>query len=263
MKPAWVCVLFALASALWAEDWQGTLTPPKAGEFPPLRPLHSTYRFGWQSLPAATADLDFAAAKDGQMELKFTTQTTGMVRSLWRLDATQTALCDARTLLPLQTRQVEKYSGETLTTSLDFGTEGVARLRTSDPPDKNPPRTKHFKFPGVFDLLSALLFVRSQPLAEGEVVRLVVYPSTDPYLAELEVLGRERIAINKQARPAIRIAVRLRQINKKLELIKHDKFTRASAWLSDDADRLLLKVVAEVSVGSVWAELQSVQFAAP
>lgn len=263
MKTAWVCVLFSLVSALSAEDWQSTLTPPRAGDFPALRPLHSTYRFGWQSLSAATADLDFAAAKDGQLELKFTTQTTGMVRSLWRLDASQTALCDARTLLPLWTRQTEKYSDETLTTSLDFDAKGVARLRTSEPPDKNPPRTKHFKFPGMFDLLSALLFVRSQPLAEGEVVRLVVYPSTDPYLAEIEVLGRERISINKQARPAIRIAVKLRQINKKLELVKHDKFTRASAWLSDDADRLLLKVVADISVGSVWAELQSAQFSPP
>jgi hypothetical protein len=34
-------------------------------------------------------------------------------------------------------------------------------------------------------------------------------------------------------------------------------------WLSDDADRILLRAEAEVFVGTVFAELQSVQFDTP
>jgi hypothetical protein len=46
-------------------------------------------------------------------------------------------------------------------------------------------------------------------------------------------------------------------------LAPYPKFKRAYAWISDDADRLLLKVSGEIFVGSVWVELQSVKFAEP
>ncbi len=46
-------------------------------------------------------------------------------------------------------------------------------------------------------------------------------------------------------------------MKKNLELEPHKKFKRAFAWLSDDRDRMLLKIEAEIFVGSVWCELQS------
>jgi hypothetical protein len=46
-----------------------------------------------------------------------------------------------------------------------------------------------------------------------------------------------------------------------MQLEPHRKFKRASAWLSDDRDRLILKVQADIAVGSVWTELQTVEFA--
>ena len=48
-----------------------------------------------------------------------------------------------------------------------------------------------------------------------------------------------------------------------LELKPYSKLKRATAWVSDDQDRLLLKVAADIFVGSVWAELKTVQFVSP
>jgi len=53
----------------------------------------------------------------------------------------------------------------------------------------------------------------------------------------------------------------LQGITKALTLEPHKKFKEAFAWMSDDRDRLLLKIKAEIFVGSVWAELTSVKFA--
>ena len=50
-------------------------------------------------------------------------------------------------------------------------------------------------------------------------------------------------------------------MNKQRELEPHKKFRQASAWISDDADRLLLRIEARVFVGTVFVDLQSVQFA--
>ena len=79
----------------------------------------------------------------------------------------------------------------------------------------------------------------------------------------MKVVGREKIDAGKTKYDAIKLELKLRRITKKLELEKHAKFKRATAWLSDDRDRLLLKIQAEVSVGSVWTELDSVKFSEP
>ena len=197
------------------------------------------------------------------MRLDVHTSTDGFVRKLWSMDATHTSLFDPATLKPVSAIQTEIYRKETLTTKLDFDAEGVSRLREAKPPDKNPPKTKRFKFPGVLDLYGALLFVRSQPLLKGDTVRVVVYPATDPYLAEVKVRDHEKVEAGKKTYDAIKLDVKLRRITKKLELEPHASFKKATAWMSDDRDRLLLKIQAEISVGSVWTELESVKFGEP
>ncbi|MEO8353829.1 MAG: DUF3108 domain-containing protein, partial [Chthoniobacteraceae bacterium] len=80
------------------------------------------------------------------------------------------------------------------------------------------------------------------------------------YLTDVDVLGRETVKIGRNKRPAIKLGLRLKMISKDMKLESHKKFKRATAWISDDADRLLLKVEAEVMVGKVWMELQKIQF---
>ena len=255
--------LLCWSIAARGEDWQKKLTPPVLGAAPPMRLLHATYRFGWSKFDAAVADFDYTRTKEGPLKLEVKTRTDGFVRKLWAMDATHTGLYDAATLRPISAVQTEIYKGETLTTTLAFDAAGVSRLRVSEPPDKNPPKTKRFEFPGVFDLYGALLFVRSQPLQKDETVRLVVYPATDPYLTEVKVREREKITVAGKSYAAVKLDIKLRRITKKLELEKHANFKRATAWLSDDRERLLLKIQAEVSVGSVWTELESVKFTEP
>jgi hypothetical protein len=103
-----------------------------------------------------------------------TAKSTGLARALWRLDAQNVSIADAQTLQPISVRQSETYSDETLTTRLDFGPAGVTRLRTSDKRQQTPAKTKTFDLPGVLDLHTALLFVRSQALNSGETYRFVV-----------------------------------------------------------------------------------------
>lgn len=258
------CLLLLLCTLLvgptWAGDWRETLTSPQPGKFPPPRPLKAVYRFGWSGIVAAQANFDFSTAPRGQYQLNMTTKTTGLVRALWKLDSQHTACCVASTLRPIRLQQTEAYKSETETTRTTFSPEG-ARRTTQVTPSTEPPDKEHrFKCPNVFDLQSALLFVRSQRLQEGDKIRLVAFPSKAAYLAEIEVVGREKLKVPAGTYDAIKCQLRLQGINKRLELEPHKKFKRAFAWLSDDGDRLLLKIEAEIFVGSVWTELQSVEF---
>ena len=166
----------------------------------------------------------------------------------------------AVTLRSVKLYQTESYSSRSFRTTVDYSAQGVKRLRTPTPAGQNPPKVKRFKLGNVHDLHSALLFIRSQRLRDGDTVRLCVYASTSPYLAEVTVLGRSKIATAGREWDAIRCEVKLRAVEKDFSLAPYTKLKRATAWLSDDADRLLLRVEADVFIGSVWAEMKSVEF---
>ena len=75
------------------------------------------------------------------------------------------------------------------------------------------------------------------------------------------MLGRSQVRVRAGEFPAIECSVALEKINKYGELEPRKGFKSAHAWLSDDADRLLIKVEAQVFVGSVTLELEKVSFA--
>lgn len=261
MKRAALIVCFAFATVASGADWRATLKPSAPGDFPPLRPLTAKYSFGWTAVTAGHAETEFSR-KAGMCCLKLTGGSSGAARALWRMDSEATSSVRAATLLPVRLVQTERYVDEKRTSTVTFGPEGVSRTRVREPKDKDSGKTKRFKFAPSHDLHSALLFIRSQRLRKGEVVRLVVYPESDAYLAEIEVLGREKLTVAGKEWPAIKLALRLQRITKDLKLEPHKKFKSATGWLSDDADRLLLKIEAEVMVGRVWMDLQQVDFTA-
>jgi Protein of unknown function (DUF3108) len=255
---AWMCAMVLAMPAV--ADWRETLTSPKPGNFAPPAPLEARYRFGWGAVTAAEARFDFSRPKGGQLQLKMDTKTIGVVRGIWRMDAKHTAWCDAATLRPIALQQTESYRDETLKTEAKFSSEGVMRKQERIPAETTRAKDKRFKCPDLFDLHTALLFVRSQPLRPDDVYRIVVYPAKAPYLATVRVVGTERIKAAGQEYPAIKLELELQRVTKNLELESHKKFKRAAAWISDDRERLLLKIKSEVFVGSVWAELESVKF---
>lgn len=246
------------AFAVQAGDWREelTLTP---GTFPPLRPLTADYEFGWSGVTAANAKAKFSVSET-QNELYLTVGTMGMARKMWKMDSRATSVCDSLTLAPISLVQVEEYSDETRTTKVDFTEKGAERFRVSTPPDKTPPKIKKFKLKEIHDMQSALLFFRSQPLVAGDKVKLCVYPGSSGYFAVIEVLGREKITVAGKEWNAIKCDLKLREVDKKFVLKTHDKFKNAIAWFSDDQDRMLLKIEAEVFIGKVWTELKKVEF---
>ena len=253
-------LLLSFGSRSVAANWQSTLTKDPPGSFPELRPLRATYRFGWSGLTAATGEVHFTKTSEGRFQLEGTGRTIGFVRALWKLDVNYHALAYAETLRPVETLQTEDYRSKKIATHLTFTNNGVIRARTEGQGDSAGTRTREFSLSNLFDLHSAMLYLRSQPLTDRSTYRVVVYPATSAYLATLTVLGREKISVRPGTYNAIKFDLQLNRIGKNLDLQPHRKFRRATIWVSDDADRMLLRVEAQVFVGTVFAELQSVRF---
>jgi len=157
-------------------------------------------------------------------------------------------------------KQVEVVRNKKTVTNLSFDSKGVTSKETETPGSSSGPKTRRFDFPNLFDLYSAFLYLKSQPLQDRSVQRVVVYPATSAYLATVTVLGHERFTGPSGTYNAIKLDLQLNKIGKNRELEPHRKFRRATVWISDDPDRLLLRIQAQIFVGSVFADLQSVEF---
>ena len=265
LRPCLAAAFFLLAANMPAlgQSWEATVTPFSPGTFPPLRPVRVHYSFGWGGLSAATADIRLEKLSSGRFQFEMTGATTGLARTLWPFDLRHTALSDAQTLRPLEVKEVEERRSKQMTTELKFSPEEVVSVRVERKDEAVKTKTRRFEFPNVLSLNSALLFFRTQPLPDGAVDRVVVYPATSAYLSTITVLGRESITVAAGTYPAIKVDVQLSKIGKNRELLPHKKFRKATVWLSNDADRLPLRIEAQIFVGKVYAELQSVEFDQP
>jgi Protein of unknown function (DUF3108) len=258
-----IAILLASWTGSFAADWQATLSKEPAGNFPELRPLRASYRFGWSGVTAATGEIHFAKPSNDRFELEGTGRTIGLVRALWKLDVTQRAVANSPTLTPIETRQSESYRSKKIATHLTFTNNGVTRARTEGEGNNTETKSKQFVFPNLFDLNSSVLYLRSQPLKQGSAYRMAVYAATNAYLASVTVTGREKISVRAGTYNAIKLDLQLKRIGKHLELEPHKKFRHATIWVSDDAERLILRIDAQIFVGTVFAELQSVRFDNP
>lgn len=258
-----ITILLASWTGSFAADWQATLSKEPSGNFRELRPLRAYYRFGWSGVSAASCEVHFTKPSNDRFQLEGNGRTIGFVRALWKLDVTQRATANSQTLAPIETQQSESYRSKKIATHLTFTNSGVTRARTEGEGAATKTTSKQFNLPDLFDLHSAALYLRSQPLKQGNVYRLAIYAATNAYLATVKVIGRDKISVRAGTYNAIKLDLQLKRIGKHLELEPHKKFHRATIWVSDDAERLILRVDAQIFVGTVFAELQSVRFDNP
>ena len=241
-------------------SWQSSVTKDPAGNFAELRPLRATYSFGWSGVTAATAEARFNKSSENRLQLEGNGHTVGLARALWRYDVNYHALTDASTLYPVETDQNETVRSKKMANHLAFTSAGVNRSRSEN---GKPGTPKYFPFPNLFDLPSAMLYLRSQPLKDRTPYRIVVYPTTSAYLATVTVTGREKVSVHAGNYNAIKMDLQLSKLDKNLDLQPHRKFRKATIWISDDPDRLVLRIEAQIFLGTIFAELQTVKFESP
>jgi hypothetical protein len=260
MKLLLLAVSFATTLAYGADSapsWASSVTTEKgAGRFPPAPNVHLTYRFGWSGITAAEADIRLVNA-DENVKLTASGGTTGFARSLFRCDIDHECVSRRNSLLPIHIVQDEKYASQLVHTTIDFNSSSVTSLREVTPASKDPPKPKTLEFFPVYSLETALLWLRSQALTDGEREVMVVYANNAAYLGTIKVVGKERIRIGQTDRNAIKLEFNFKSIDQHLQLKTYKRFKSGRGWLSDDEYRLPLRVEADIFIGYVFAELET------
>lgn len=255
---------------LWggsAFSWSGELQPAwreevgslRAGTFPaPPGELTMDYVFGWSGIVAARAHGVLRRGADGTWEGNLTGGTQGWARSLWKLDAEYSVKIASRDWTSLNMRLVQNYRAYRTDEKAEFLPGGVRAWRESSKAGAKPAKWRNFHVEGIRDIGGAVLLARSQPLRDGDVIRLAVYPGEWMYLVTVRVEKRETIPWHGSKRKAIRASLGIETIGRDYSLSPHGKFQRGTVWVSDDELRIPLRVEVGVFIGHVFAELQDV-----
>lgn len=240
-----------------APAWISELSPPKPGPHPPIPSCTVNLRVSWQGLLESglirVEIQPHGANKPDKISIRSEVESTGAAAKLFPYKSHAWSEIDPATLRPIYFQSTETDGSETLTTTLNYTPNCVhcvekARDHKSG---KFSESQKTFEHQQVYDLFSAMLFIRSQNLREGDNFKLLIHPFKQPYLLHVTVRGRE----NHLQQKCIRLGVNLRKINTQtLELIPYKKLKReATLWLSDDIARVPLELRAAVFVGDVRA----------
>jgi len=263
-QAAIVAVLFLAGpvdarAAEFAPGWREEVATMTGGTFPsPPEKLGARYVFGWSGIEAAEAEVDLQRGADGVWKGAVRGGTKGWARTLWRLDADYRTEVSENGWTSRRMRLTENYRAYRTDEKAEFLSGGVRSWRESTKRGAKKPKWRNFYVDGIRDIAGALLLARSQPLNDGDVVRLAVFPGEWMYLVTVRVTGREKLPWRGAEKPVIRASLGIESIEKDYSLQPHKKFQRGTVWVSDDELRIPLRVEVKVFVGSVFAELADV-----
>jgi hypothetical protein len=258
----WILSSFLIISPVrGAPAWQSELTSAAPGPFTPLIPTVLDLQVTWEGLLAAgSIRMEFAppnAKKPGAYVIRSSATSTGAAAALFPYQSNFWSEINPDTLRPRYFHSTETDKKETSNTTVTHFPNRVLSHESSKQFKTGTTKLtdRIFEFTPVFDIFSAMLHVRSQKLAAGDRITLVIHPFDTPYLLRVKVQGREVY----KGRKAIHLTLGMRKIDRKtLELLPYKKLKQdANLWLSDDADRIPFELCAAAFIGDVRATLTS------
>lgn len=240
-----------------APEWVKELTPGTAGSYRHVPPCKLTFDIGWSHVMTA-GQATLTVREAGQYwRADATAASTGLARALWAYDCEMTSIMQRSDLRAHYLQHRETDSAETCRYRVSFERQRVI-TETHVQPVKGAPATSTAVCPygPMDDILSVILYARSQELKNGQKITRVVQPWDTPYLTTFEVQGRETIAFAGQKRPCIKLGLQIRKIDRTtLVLSAYKKMKTATIWVSDDDLRVPIEMHASVFVGYMFARL--------
>jgi hypothetical protein len=212
------------------------------------------YIFGWNGIPAAVAEFTLSRrVHEGRPVLHFegNARTTEQVDYLWSMRDTVMARTDARTFVPRRFELFRRENDTRLDTVIVHDEEEsklrVERLK------RGTLRKSSFPAQDLYDPISAMLLLRSDTLAPGNLRRIRITEGKRIYELSLQVLSRERISLDGKTVPSLKLSIRYRAIDGSSSS-EEDGIRGTTLWVSDDDGHAILRMEADSPLGVFFGE---------
>ncbi len=246
-----------LCAQVKAPAWVSSLTKSAPGSFAPLKPCRVVYDLSWNNLISAGSAKVVMQEAGGHQVARAEAGTTGLARALWSYDCTMISVMDRGPLRAVHLNHTETDVSETVAYEVGFSPLKVLTETVLTPKGGTVKKSSTIcPYGPVDDLQSAILYVRSQPLKQGDKITRVVQPFDRPYLTTFTVVNRGKRKVEGTVYPVIELDVKIRKIDAKtLVLGSFKKVKTATIWVSDDTWRLPIEMHADIFVGFISATM--------
>lgn len=239
-------------------DWKEDILPYTDGKYSPFPSTRLDYLLSWNGAINSGKLTIELGKKDKRYPKVFLShsygRSTGPAYALFPYTFTFTSFAQRETHRPLVFVADEEDRKETIHTKNGYKSPGIRHFsETIDTKDGQKHIKNHsFAATAVHDPITAMLAIRSQPLANGDVEHLCCHPFASPYLITITVQGREE----HLGYACIKLDVQIQKIDKKSGQLKnYKKLKKATMWISDDNLRIPIELRSKVFIGDVRATL--------
>ena len=247
--------LFLLSCALpVSADWQDEVNSGAAGPYAKVRPVNLSYAASWNGKIKSGRINFLFGRKDQRYPNHLISQawggSRGVAKGLFPYEFKFTSFLNKKTLHPFSFTGIETDKKKTRKTD-NIYRKSVETIEVSTPPGRaSTTKKKSFSYSKstVYDLFSAILYMRSLDLKTGDEKVLVVQAFDTPYLARVKAGAREP----HKGRNCIRLDLKLQKIDPDtLKLKSYKKMKSLSLWITDDHERLPIEIRSKLFIGDV------------
>jgi len=247
-------------------DWLDEMDKTGPGTVMPLDPCTFELTFSWSNLvTAGRANVLIGDTENpeypGHLIARAEGGSAGLARALYKYNFTMWGALDPDSLKAVKFNSVETGKDDVTKTDNSRDKYGVLSLTEIFDKKGKSLKTRRIRFPfdEAYDLLGALLYLRSLEFTElGETASVIAHPFGGAYLVHLTYEGREKHDTAFSTHDCLRFKIGVEKLTKGDGVLirkKYEKFERATLWVSDDEYRLPIEVEAKIFIGSIRATM--------
>ncbi len=256
------CLFFSVSQAK-SPAWTKTVKSQKLGPYKNLKPIQFTYSLSWKGLLRAGQTTFEFGATDPKNKNNFIAKSygrsLGFARTLYPYQHVFYGVINKRTWQPSYFKAWERDGDESKTTIVTYS-NNQARCREIKKDETTgkilKDRRHQYQFKPLYDIMSAMMFFRSQRLKKGDTYNVVIHPGNSPYLVTGTVSGYD----NHKNYHCAKLELKLQKIGPDMELLKYKKLQKATFWISLDNDRIPVELRTKIFIGDVRATMISKKY---
>jgi hypothetical protein len=216
-----------------------------------------TYSFAWNGIPVGSATVTVAeTGRNGSQDavkIGVSGKTSSFVDLLW--DYRMEASGDVRIgpFAPHEFISRERERGSEKLTRVAFDS---ARHVTSYRSKGGHVEQYGFAAPNTYDILSTVLLALNLDYRRGDILSFDTLTGTARYLVQVRVVEREPIEVAGVVRDAWRLEIVTTELTDPKVEPKHES---TELWVSAERPRRLLRARSRTFVGSIYADLRTIE----
>jgi len=213
------------------------------------------YNFSWSGFVAAELKV-FIEKKDDLYRLSIDARTKPAIDLLWKMRDKLTVTTDSANLSPRYYQFIIREGKYQM--DIEIKSDPQTNIATGKRynPKRNRTYTRMVEMEDIYDPISAILFIRRQPLNLSDVYRIKVFDGKSLYDLKYEVVGRYRIKTYRGLLWTKVVIPSLEPTSEKPEDVTK-RVSKVLIYLTEDEPHEIVHVESDVFIGKVKVRLVS------